>query len=464
MTLVNCENSAGFACERAAMSRTNLLWLLLVPALIIFGVGVTATAPAPSKDYQLVRSIVDVLAAVDKAYVRELSDEEKKRLVEAMINGGLEKLDPHSQYFNEEEAALFETQTEGQFGGVGILVGKDPGVPFIKVESPIPGTPAYHAGVQAGDLILKVDGKSTENVRSDEVRKMILGKEGTVVKLSLLGEGDKEPREVSLKRALIELHPIQGSRRDPANPENWIYLIDDSSNIAHIRLNTFSEKTAKELKDAIEQASKAGAKALILDMRDNPGGLLTQASAVADVFLEEGKIVSTKGRAGIGTEKFAKKDGGPFESKDKPMVVLVNRASASASEIVAAALQDHKRAIVIGERSYGKGSVQNVMQLSGQNAGPALKLTTQVWLTANGRNIHRWPDSKETDDWGVRPDAGFEIKLTDEQRREYFRFVRDLDMVKGKPGTVKDKKAEESKPFRDPMVEKAAEYLKSQLK
>jgi carboxyl-terminal processing protease len=447
------------------MSRSNLIWLLLIPSVIIFGVALTANGPAPSKDYQLVRSIVDVLAAVDKSYYRELTDEEKKRLVEAMINGGLEKLDAHSQYFNEDEFQLFETQTEGRFGGVGILVGKDPGVPFIKVDSPIPGTPAYNAGVQAGDLILKVDGKSTENVRSDEVRKMILGKEGTTVKLTLLGESDKEPREVELTRAIIELRAVQGVRRDPANPEKWIYLLDETSQIAHIRMiSTFNEKIAEELKKALEEATAAGAKAIILDVRDNPGGLLNQAAAVCDLFLKEGKIVSTKGRTGIGREEFAKANKSAFEDPKLPIAILVNRASASASEIVAAALQDHQRAVVIGERSYGKGSVQNVMPLSNGKGGPALKLTTQVWLTPNGRNIHRQPDSKETDEWGVQPDPGFEVKMTDEQRRDYVKQIRDLDLVRGKGAAPKAEKDIGAKPYRDPVVEKAAEYLKSKLK
>ena len=455
------------------MSRGNLAWLLIVPVLAVVGLVVTATAPAPEKDYELVRTIVDVLAEVDRNYVRELTPDDKKKLVEEMINGGLEKLDPHSQYFNEEDLTAFDTQTEGQFGGIGVLLTKDPRSAFPKVEAPIPGTPAYDAGIQSGDYIVKVNDKPTDNMRTDELRQLIKGKPGTSLVLTIAREGMTKPEDITLKRALIEIHPVKGVARNITDPNKWDWLADTQNKIALVRLMGFSEKTDKEVKDAVLQAEKEGARALILDMRDNPGGLLSQAVAVSDLFLNEGAIVSTGDKRGK-EEKAprrswsAKPDDTIFEpAAHRPMVVLVNRSSASASEIVAAALQDNHRATIIGERSYGKGSVQKVFNLN--QGKSAVKLTTEVWLTPQGKNIHRWPDSKDTDEWGVKPDAGFEVKLTDAQRFEYFQHIRDLDIIRGKPGMVKDAPApkpdDKPKPaFKDPILDRALEHLRGKLK
>ncbi len=448
------------------MSKWNLAWVVLVPVLVAVGLVVNATAPPPDKDYQLVRSVVDVLAEVDRNYVRELSPDDKKKLVEEMINGGLSRLDEHSTFFNEDELTAFNSQTDGQFGGVGVMLGLDPKTQFLRVESPVPGTPAYEAGVLAGDLIMKVDDKAVEKLRADEVRGMIKGKPGTTIKLTIAREGDKEPREFVLKRAMIEIHPVKGFARTAADPAKWDWFADPAAKVAFIRLVGFSEKTDKELKEAVAEAEKQGAKALILDLRDNPGGLLSQAVAVSDLFLTEGTIVATGDRRGEATKPprrtyTAKADGTVFEpAADRPMVVLVNRNSASAAEIVAAALQDHHRAAVVGERSFGKGSVQKVFPLP--NSQAAVKLTTEAWLTPAGKNIHRWPDSKEADEWGVKPDAGNEVKLTDKERTAYYQHLRDLDLVKGKPGA--GGAAEAAKTFADPVIEKALDILRAKLK
>jgi carboxyl-terminal processing protease len=444
------------------MSRWNLAWLLGVPAAILCGLVVTASAPPPDADYQLVRTLVDVLAEVDKNYVKELSDEKKRKLVEDMINGGLERLDPHSQYFNADELKQFETATEGQFGGIGVVLVSDPKTGRLMVESPMPGTPAYEAGIQAGDFITKVGDKPTEGLKEGEARLLIKGKEGTPVTLTVQAEGEK-PREVTLTRALIELHPIRGLARRPDDPTKWDFWADPQNKIALIRVLTFNEKTEKELKEAVEQVEKDGARALILDLRDDPGGLLQQAIGVADLFLADGAILSTKDRRGGTRSWTAKAAGTLFEpAARKPMAVLVNRGSASASEIVASALQDHKRAVVVGERSFGKGSVQKPFTLPD---GGAVKLTTEEWLTPAGKNIHRWPDSTEADQWGVRPDPGFEVKLTDEERKQYVLHMMALEKVRGKPGSAPAAKpVDPTKPYIDPVVEKALEHLRGKLK
>jgi carboxyl-terminal processing protease len=441
------------------MSRWNLVWLLVVPAAVALGLAVTASAPPPDKEYQLVRTIVDVLAEVDKSYVRELSDAEKKKLVEDMINGGLGRLDPYSEYFNAEELTAFETLSEGEFGGVGILLALDAKVPYLKVETPMPGTPAYNAGIQANDLILKVGDKSTENMTIAEARKLITGKAGTQVTLTVVHEGTAKPVEVTLTRAVIEIHPVLGVARDPADPTKWDFMIDKENKVALIRLLGFNEKSDKELRAAVEQAEAAGARALILDLRDNGGGLLDQAVLVADLFLDNGVIVSTKNRSGGGRSWSAKSDGTVFgPAAARPMAVLINGGSASASEIVAAALQDHHRAAVVGERSYGKGSVQKVFPLPEGHA--AVKLTSETWLTPAGKTINRLPTAKESDEWGVGPDPGLEVKVTNEQRLAYVNHWRKVDAIK-KAG-AKGEAAE--KPYQDPVVEKALEHLRGKLK
>jgi carboxyl-terminal processing protease len=449
------------------MSKWNLAWVVVVPALVAIGLVVNATAPPPDRDYQLVRSVVDVLAEVDRHYVRELTPDEKKKLVEAMINGGLEKLDEHSQFFNEDQLKAFDTQTEGHFGGIGVLLDRDPKTSFLRVQSPVPGTPAYDAGVLAGDLIVKVDGKPVEALREDEVRGLIKGKPGTDVTLTVLRADSKEPRDFTLTRAVIEIHPVKGFARNAADPAKWDWLADPADKIALVRLVGFSERTDKELKDAVADAEKQGARALILDMRDNPGGLLSQAVAVSDLFLTEGTIVATGDRRRGPNEPprrtyTAHAEGTVFgPAATHPMAVLVNRNSASAAEIVAAALQDNRRAVVVGERSYGKGSVQKVFPLSHSQA--AVKLTTEAWLTPAGKNIHRWPDSKPEDEWGVRPDAGDEVPLTDADRVAYYKHLRDLEIVAGKPGAAPPAVNEAVKAFADPVVAKAIALLKAKL-
>ncbi|MGL6076422.1 MAG: S41 family peptidase [Fimbriiglobus sp.] len=444
------------------MPRANMVWIVAMCALVGFGVLLNATAPAPEKDYQLIRSIVDVLAKVDENYVRELSAEEKKKLVEEMIGRGLEKLDEHSQYFNKEQLEAFDSQTEGQFGGIGVLLNRDPKTQYLKVDSPVPGTPAFEAGIYAGDLIVKVDDKTIESVGPDEVRGMIKGKPGTKVKLSIAREGSPKLLDFELTRAFIEIHAVKGYRRQPTDPTQWEWFADPAAKIALIRLVAFSEKTDKELKAAISEIEKQGGRGIILDMRNNPGGLLSQAAVVSDLFLNEGVIVSTGDKRGSDSKAprrtmEAKPGDTVFEpAAERPMAVLVNRNSASASEIVAAALQDHKRAIVVGERSYGKGSVQKIFNLPTSNA--AVKLTTEVWLTPQGKNIHRWPESKESDEWGVRPDAGYEVKLTDAQIIEYYQHLNDIEMIQGKNAQAKTLKA-----YTDPVLEKAVAALRAKL-
>ncbi len=455
------------------MSRWNLAWLVGVPAFVVFGLTVVFAAPHPSRpkdqDYELIQTFVEVLSEVDKHYVRELSPEQKRKLVADMINGGLARLDPYSIYYDVDEYAQFERQTAGNFGGVGIYVSTDRQTGLPRVTSPMFGTPAYEAGILAGDLILKVNGKSTEEILPGALVKTMQGPPGSEVTLTILHEGADKPVDITIKRAKIESPSIMADQHMPDNPGKWDYFVDKDSRIAYIRLVAFNEHAETDLQKAVEEIQAQGARGLILDLRDNPGGLLTQAVEICDLFMDAGTIVSTRDRNGKGRTYSAKAEGTLLEpAATHPMAVLVNRDSASASEIVAAALQDSKRAVIVGERSYGKGSVQNVIELGDHEPKVALKLTTASYWRPSGANINRNPDSKETDDWGVKPNPGYEIKLDLNERLAYARWRRQRDTIQGKPGLAPVKKVEKAEkpeaPFTDKYLDKALDYIRSELK
>jgi carboxyl-terminal processing protease len=420
------------------MPLRNLAWLLIVPGLVGLGMAIGYSAPAPDRDYQLVRQVVEVLAEVDANFVRELDDAERQKLVEDMIRGGLYKLDPHSTYFNAEDLKRFDVENEGSFGGVGIGLSIDPQAKRLKVEYPMPGTPAYDAGVVAGDLILKVNDEDTAGWTVPESGKKIKGELGTKVTLTLSRNGREFP--VTLTRGRIAMHPVTGVSRRADDPTKWNWLIDPQNKIALVRINQFTEPTAKELKAALEEIEAEGARALVLDLRDNPGGLLTQAAELADLFLTEGKIVTTKDRRGGERTYTAHKAGTLLLPADrKPMVVLINggdHGSASASEIVAAALQDNGRAVVVGERSYGKGSVQTPFRLP-PDQKTAVKLTTQTWWRPSGKNMDRkMAENKHSDEWGVTPDEGLTVPTTEVERLRYQAEMERLKYAAGRPDAV----------------------------
>ena len=441
------------------MSRFNLAWLIAVPLALLVGVSLSFTAPSRTndKEYKLVRTLVDVLAEVDQHYVRPLNDEQREKLVEDMINGGLDRLDPYSQYLNVDDYRQFEAQTEGNFAGIGIHLGFDPRTGLPMVISPMVGTPAHEAGVLAGDLIIKIDDKSTEGFRINDAVRHIQGEPGTKISLTVVHEGSRTPETLTMNRAMIEVQTVLGLNRREDNLKEFDWFVDKSSGIAYIRLIQFTEHTADDLKKHVERLEGEGAKALVLDLRENPGGLLKSAVDVSDMFLSAGKIVSTKDRHGAGKTWEARVDGTVFEpAAERPMAVLVNKNSASAAEIVAAALQDNKRAVIVGERSYGKGSVQKLIKLGGDPPA-ALKLTTDTYWRPNGENMHRYPDNKETDTWGVKPSPGFEIAMKDAERLDYLRYKRNKDIIR------KDKLQEADTSFVDRALEKAVEHLRSEL-
>jgi carboxyl-terminal processing protease len=460
------------------MSRQNLAWLLGIVSVSVLGfvVSLGATARDQDQDYEHVRLFVDVLHEVRGRYVYKLTPEQERKLVEDMLNGGLERLNAHNAFINKREYKQFTQRSKGKFGGIGIHIGYDAyGRGLLTVVTPMVGTPAHEAGVLAGDVIRKIDGKSTEHMRLSEAIDLIKGDPGEKITLTVQHE-DGEMEDIPMLRAEIKVPSVLGDQRKVDKEGKVLkdpdFLYDKEHKIGYIRLNEFSETSTDEMRAAVTELKALSVKGLVLDLRGNPGGLLRSAADISNIFLSEGKIVSTRGRDGeddVFTVDPRKTLLGP--ESEVPLAVLVNRYSASASEIVSACLQDHKRAVIVGERSYGKGSVQNIIEMEKKQS--ALKLTTATYWRPSGRNIDRAPDAKDTDEWGVKPDKGFEVELTLDQRAEWARWRSDRDIVRDKkrpapkkePAKEAKKPAEkEKKPFVDEVLKKAVDHLLEKIK
>jgi carboxyl-terminal processing protease len=317
-----------------------------------------------SETYRQLNLFGDVFDRLRADYVDQVGDE---KLIEDAINGMLSALDPHSSFMNAKSFRDMQVQTRGEFGGLGIEVTMENGL--VKVVSPIDDTPAYRAGVKPGDLITHLDGEAVMGLSLNEAVEKMRGAVNTPIKLTIRREGS-EPFDITVTRDLIKIQSVR-SRTE--------------GNIGYVRITTFSEQTDVGLRRAVQQIKeKLGDKmiGLVLDMRNNPGGLLDQAVAVSDAFLDKGEIVSTRGRRAEDATRYNAKPGDLVEGL--PMVVLINGGSASASEIVAGALQDHRRAVVLGTRSFGKGSVQTIIPLGSHGA---MRLTTARYYTPSGRSI-----------------------------------------------------------------------------
>ncbi|MCD6035934.1 MAG: peptidase [Rickettsiales bacterium] len=349
------------------MSARRFLKVSLVVLLITSGIILMRPAPASSNEdtLRMLDLFGDVFEKVRSDYVEEVSDVD---LIENAINGMLTSLDPHSSYLNKKAFNEMRIQTRGEFGGLGIEVTMENGL--VKVVSPIDDTPAYVAGVKAGDMISEIDGEQVMGLTLAEAVEKMRGKKGSKILITVLREGAKEPLKFTIVRDVIRIRSVRARKE---------------KDIGYIRITSFSEQTAEGLDKAIKTFKKemgTGLKGIVLDLRNNPGGLLDQAVEVADSFLDQGEIVSTRGRMEGSIKRFPAKKGDI--TGNVPVVVLINSGSASASEIVAGALQDHKRAIIMGTKSFGKGSVQTVIPVPGEGA---IRLTTSRYYTPSGRSI-----------------------------------------------------------------------------
>ena len=324
-----------------------------------------ATAATNAETYKLLNLFGDVYDRVKSDYVEQ---PDEKKMMEAAINGMLTSLDPHSSYMDAKEFADMNVKTRGEFGGLGIEVTMENGV--VKVVAPYDGTPASKAGILANDLIVKIDGKDVQGTTLNEAVEKMRGAIGTPITLLIVRE-KREPFEVKIIRDSIKIESVKFS--------------SEGDDIGYVRISTFNEQADDGLQKAIAELDKkmgGKEKGFILDLRNNPGGLLQQAIAVSDVFMERGEVVSTRGRNADQVERYTAQKGDL--TNGKPVVILINGGSASASEIVAGALQDQKRATIIGTTSFGKGSVQTIIPLGSEGA---MRLTTQRYFTPSGRSI-----------------------------------------------------------------------------
>lgn len=398
----------------------------------------------PLKDLQ---TFTEVFSRVKDAYVEPVADQE---LLENAIRGMLSELDPHSAYLDLEAFKDLQVNTTGEFGGLGIEVGMEDG--YVKVITPIDDTPAQKAGVEAGDLIIKLDDKQVKGLTLSEAVKIMRGKPKTDISLSIIREGEPQPLEIVVTRDIIKVKSVKQR------------TLEDG--FGYLRISQFQVQTGRDLKNAYKKLLKENSelKGLVLDLRNNPGGVLQASVDVVSVFLDGGLVVYTKGRLPHSEQRFEANSGD--KTNGLPLVVLVNGGSASASEIVAGALQDHKRGIIMGTTTFGKGSVQTVLPL---NNNRALKLTTARYYTPSGRTIQAQ---------GITPDIEVEVaKLTRlKSRSEYFKEADLQGHLQNKNGspenTTKEKLkaeqeltegSEEEKPLaeRDYQLYQALNLLKS---
>jgi len=357
----------------------NILKILSIFLLL----SSVALAKNNNEFYKKIDLFGEVLEKVKKEYVDEIDESET---IDAAINGVLQSLDPYSAYMNPELFNSMQTDTKGEFGGLGIEVGMEAGV--IKVISPIDGTPASKAGIKAGDYIVKINDIQVQGKTLMEAVKLMRGPVGSKINLTIRRKGIKDALNKTIKREIIEIQSV----------ETKIIKKD----IGYLRLKSFNSNSSKQLVDEISKIErKDRPKSYILDLRNNPGGLLTQAINVVDFFLDDGEIVSTRGRRVIENRRFFAKRGDRV--KGKPIIVLINNGSASASEIVAGALRDHKRAILLGESTYGKGSVQSIIPLSD---GGGIRLTISKYYLPSGESIS---------EVGVKPDIFIKEEADDFQ-------------------------------------------------
>jgi carboxyl-terminal processing protease len=440
--------------EGILMPSMKRVWLPAMFVLVpLVAISVARAEEADKKDtppkddyYTLMKVFVDTFQQVERNYVKDV---DRRELLQAAIEGMMSKLDPYSSYISPEEMAQFSESVDQEFGGIGIQIHRDERTNRLMVMSPLPGTPAYRAGLLAGDIIMEIDGKSTEGYSIEKAVGLLKGKPGVTVKLGVLHAATNKKEQVSLVRDVIHVATVLGDHYKPDG--SWDFMIDKKDKIGYVRLTHFSRHSSIELEKAINQLLEEGMRGLVLDLRYDPGGLFSQATEIADMFIEGGTIVSTKGRNTTERTWEAKKEG---TFPNFPMAIIVNHFSASASEIVAACLQDHHRAVIVGERSWGKGSVQNVIEL--ENGASALKLTTASYHRPSGKNIHRFPGASESDAWGVMPDQGYDVKFTPRETREYldsYRRERDILSKNGPPPSD----------FKDRQLDKALGAVRTKL-
>jgi carboxyl-terminal processing protease len=365
------------------------------------------------------RWLAQAMDTIESQYIEPVDSE---KLFEGAMRGMVGRLDDYSSFLPRSIKTYFDESLEQKYGGIGIevqLVGQDK---QLTVMSARVGTPAYQAGIHAGDTIVDIDGQGTEKFTFEDALRMLRGKPGTPVTLRVRRKGHEAPLEFHLTRAQIKVDSVLGDVREKDG--TWNFLLPGEDRIGYVRVTSFGDLTVEEFRSAMQWLTERRCRGLIIDLRNNPGGLLEAAERICDLFVPAGAvIVTTRGRdARVRKETRATGDG-PYQGL--PLVVLVNQQSASASEIVAACLQDHDRAQIVGVRSFGKGTVQNLIPVEAGKS--SLKLTIATYWRPSDKNIHRMNSSKETDEWGVKPDPGCEVQLDENQTAQWVEGRRKRD-------------------------------------
>ena len=355
------------------------------------------------EDFELMRLFAEAYEQIDVSYVKDV---DRRDLVESAIQGMATHLDPYSTYIAPQNVREFDKYIDQEFGGIGIHVNGVGGK--LEIVNILPGSPAFRAGLKAGDEIVEVDGKTTKGLTQAALTERLTGPSGRSIDLGILRVGSSVTEHVPVIRETIQIPTVVGHHRNADH--SWNFMLDDTAKIGYLRINHFSKNTADDLRHTMDALVESGVKGLIMDVRSNPGGLLTSAIEISDMFIESGTIVSVKGRT-VPERAWKAKRGVKYSNL--PIAVLVNRYSASASEVLSAALQDNHRAIIVGERTFGKGSVQTVLRL--ESGRSLLKLTTASYFRPSGVNIHRAEGMKPEDDWGVKPDEGHEHLMSKDE-------------------------------------------------
>ena len=401
--------------------------IIIVLAAFLTGPMVGAESANKSPDYKELRLFRQVMGIVQKNYVKEVTD---KDLIQGAINGMLQSLDPHSSFLTEDMFKELQVETKGEFGGLGIEITLENGV--LTVVSPIEDTPAFKAGVKPGDKIIKINGETTKNITLLKAVKMMRGPKGSKVTISVMREGWRKVKDFVIVRDIIHVHSVKKEMLEPGYP--------------YIKVVNFQESTDNDLVSAIkEYGADDSVKGMVLDLRNNPGGLLDQAVKVANLFVDKGLIVYTDGRVKDQRMEFrATRTGKHYKFK---IAVLINEGSASASEIVAGALQDHDRGVIFGTKSFGKASVQTIIPLEN---GSGLRLTTAYYYTPKGRHIQKT---------GIVPDVDMKEEVQKQQEEE--------NEEDAKPEAKKQKKSrllqQKPDPETDPVLRRALNWLKSDV-
>jgi carboxyl-terminal processing protease len=440
------------------VSLRNLL-LFLATAIISYACYVRAEQNPYARYVSSSYSTIDRWSLVNPAD-QELFDGALNGMVEVLNRRG----DEHSMFVDEMDRDEFREDLIQEFGGIGVRILQLGDPPQLTIVGPPePGTPAFRADIRSGDVVVGIDGKNTDGLDMKEVLKLMRGPIGSLVVLSVTHPEEDEPTDVEITRDTITVDSILGDYRDENN--KWQFHLLDDTRIGYMRITKFGDKTETELTKHLAEITAEGVQALILDVRDNYGGSLDAAVGISDLFLRAGQpIVTTRDRDEEIRERFVSTGRGGY--LQIPLAVLINHNSASAAEILAACLQDYKRAVIVGQRTYGKGTVQRLLPI--ESGRSLLKLTTATYWRPSEQNIHRMPTDTEGDPWGVKPDPGFEVPVDNEQYMLWrkYRYRRDL-LGPRQEGSLAEQFDEQDgklpETFKDEVLDLAAKHLQEQL-